>query len=161
MFDNPWFKPLRFLITDDQGKKVPPPISNNLEMWLHIEAEIKQFDPALDVGYGVYSEEGELVYWSFHTDEAVEKWPKWERGKYIFRTQIPKRLLNEGIYRIELMAALHFREWVLQSGVNSPSIFLTINGGLSDSPQWMVKRPGILAPIFTWETNIVNENRVS
>lgn len=64
---------------------------------------------------------------------------------------MPKRFLNEGSYRIELIGSLHFREWILQPGVSAPSIYLTINGGLSDSPYWTVRRPGMLAPVFEWE----------
>ena len=64
---------------------------------------------------------------------------------------IPRRLLNEGTYRIELIASLHCRDWLLAPGQNAPSIFLTIQGGLSDSPYWMGRRNGIVAPVLPWE----------
>lgn len=35
--------------------------------------------------------------------------------------------------------------------VNSPFIFITISGGLSDSPYNLIKRNTALAPIFRWE----------
>jgi len=47
---------------------------------------------------------------------------------------------------------LYNRQWMYEPNVNSPSIYLNIQGGLSDSPYWMTKRPGILAPIFNWES---------
>jgi hypothetical protein len=35
--------------------------------------------------------------------------------------------------------------------MNTAGIFLTIHGDLSDSPYWMFKRPGIIAPVIGWE----------
>jgi lipopolysaccharide transport system ATP-binding protein len=59
--------------------------------------------------------------------------------------------LNEGEYRLELNLSLHFRDWFCQPGVNAPAIALMIQGGLSNSPYWMIRRPGLLAPVFQWE----------
>jgi lipopolysaccharide transport system ATP-binding protein len=59
-------------------------------------------------------------------------------------------MLNEGTYRLEVVGGLHARSWLLQPGVNSPSVSLTIQGGLSDSPLWMHKRDGLLAPVIPW-----------
>ena len=66
-------------------------------------------------------------------------------------SKIPKHLFNEGHYRIELIGGLHFRKWFFEPGKTAPSVSLEIRGGLSDSPYWMVKRPGTLAPIMEWE----------
>jgi lipopolysaccharide transport system ATP-binding protein len=59
--------------------------------------------------------------------------------------------LNEGNYRIELIGGLHFREWLFAPGLNAPHINLTIQGGLSESPYWIARRPGLLAPLLRWE----------
>jgi lipopolysaccharide transport system ATP-binding protein len=72
------------------------------------------------------------------------------------KSRLPSRLLNEGTYRIELIASLHFREWLFESGVNAPCVVITIQGGLSDSPYWMVRRPGLLAPVVPWAAQIVD-----
>jgi len=144
------FKPSRFLVTDAQGRRKQMPTTNDSEIWLCVEGEIHQTDPSFNVGYAVYAEDGQLLYWSFTTDGHLDRWPKMIRGTIRLRTRIPPRFLNEGIYRIELLASLHYRKWLLEPGVNAPSIFLTIQGGLSDSPLWMVKRPGQLAPVIEW-----------
>jgi lipopolysaccharide transport system ATP-binding protein len=54
------------------------------------------------------------------------------------------------VYRLEVIGGLHHRQWLFEPGVNAPSIYLIIQGGLSDSPVWMIKRPGILAPVMPW-----------
>jgi lipopolysaccharide transport system ATP-binding protein len=51
---------------------------------------------------------------------------------------------------VELLASLHCRKWLLEPGVNAPSLFLRIQGGLSDSPLWMARRPGLFGPVFRW-----------
>jgi lipopolysaccharide transport system ATP-binding protein len=66
----------------------------------------------------------------------------------IFRP--PARFLNEGTYRLELIAVLHNRTWLMQPGVSAPQVTLVIQGGLSDSPNWVAKRPGILGPVLNW-----------
>ena len=152
--DNAWFSPLRFLMTDAKGDKLTMPVSNNSDIWVQIEANIKELDSALTVGYAIYTEEGTLLYWSYQTDEAPDNWPVLEKGFCTLRSKIPERFLNEGMYRIELIGSLHFRQWLFEPGRNAPSIFLNIQGGLSESPYWMAKRPGALAPVIEWQKSL-------
>ena len=115
-----------------------------------------QTESSLQVGYAIYTDDGNLLYWTSHTDMREDEWPKLDKGCYVFRSQIPKRFLNEGTYRIELIAALYFKQWLYQPGKNSPAICFAIQGGLSDSP-YMTKRPGALAPILVWQCrNIIS-----
>lgn len=150
-FANPWFTPEAFSVTDAQGQPLAMPCSNDSEMWVHIEGTVDLEDSALQVGYALYSEDGMLLYWTFHTDGKERDWPKLAKGRHAVRSKVPSRFLNEGTYRIELMLALYFRQWLAQPGVSSPSIFLEVRGGLSDSPYWMMKRPGALAPQLEWK----------
>lgn len=149
-FINPWFKPTIMSITDEKGDIIKSSVNNNSEFWIQIEGEIEEIDPALTVGYAIYSEEGTLLYWSYQTDVEEEKWSQLKKGYCILRSQIPKRFLNEGIYGIELIGGLHFRKWLFEHGANTPIIYLRIEGGLSDSPYWMMKRPGVIAPVMKW-----------
>lgn len=150
-YKNPWFEPLTFYLSNAKGEIIRSSISNIDEAFITIEGCIDILDPSLTVGYAIYSEEGILLYWTYHTDVREELWPRLKTGKNIIRSRIPKRFFNQGVYRIELISSLHFRQWLCQPGMNAPSIFLTITGGLSDSPLWMSKRPGTLAPVIEWE----------
>lgn len=149
--DNPWFKPLKFYISDQCGNKAIMPLKSDSQHWVHIEGEIEKLDPALCVGYAIYSDNGYLLYWSYQTDSPEEQWPMLSTGHNILRSRLPKRFFNEGAYRIELISGLHYRKWICQPGKNAPSICFTIQGGLSDSPYWMKKRPGMLAPVIDWQ----------
>lgn len=149
--NNQFFKPLKFFIGDKKGTLSKMPVSNNSNNWIHIEGYIKKWDRALTVGYAIYSEENDLLYWSYQTDDEEIKWPKLTNGYCKLRSKIPKRFLNEGDYRIELIASIHFREWLCEPEKNTPIINLNIRGDLSNSPYWIMKRPGILGPHLKWE----------
>ncbi|MDD4650651.1 MAG: ABC transporter ATP-binding protein [Methanothrix sp.] len=149
-FDNPWFKPLHFFLGDADGNNSIMPVNNDSEIYLYLEGDVKLLHPALCIGYAIYCDDGTLLYWSFQTDGLEENWIKLSKGINVLRSKIPGRFLNEGIYRIECIGRLHSGQWLFEPGRNAPPIFLTIQGGLSDSPYWMSRRPGILAPVMDY-----------
>ncbi len=150
-FENSWFKPLRFFVSNEKGDASHMPVRNDSDIWVHIEADVRQLDAALTVGYAIYGDHGRLLYWSYQTDQVSDRWPQLKTGTCILKSKIPQHFLNEGKYQIELIGGLHFREWLFEPGRNAPTIFMTIQGGLSKSPLWMAKRPGLLAPVMDWQ----------
>ena len=149
-YDNKWFKPLSFSITDESLNSLSSPVANNQDIWVQIEVEILEIDPALTMGYAIYAEDGNLIYWSYQTDAAEENWPKIKSGISRWRSKIPANYLNEGSYKLEIIGGLHFREWICEPVVNAPFVEFQISGGLSESPFWHAKRPGLLAPVMNW-----------
>lgn len=149
-FDNQWFKPLKMYIGNEDNVILEMPTENNKDFWLYIEGEVNETDSSLNIGYTVYDEKGLVIYLSTHTDN-VDKFKVLKKGNYVFKSKIPRRFLNEGIYKIELMASLYRRQWILEPSRENPYIFLNIKGGLSDSPMWYEKRSGAVAPVFNWE----------
>jgi lipopolysaccharide transport system ATP-binding protein len=150
-FRNNYFFPVRFAVVDGDGNPLHMPMRGDAEMWVEIEGEVAQADPALTIGYAIYAEDGNLLYWSYQTDQPESQWLALTRGKHRLRSRIPTHLLNEGNYRIEFIGGLHFRQWLFAPGLNAPHINLTIQGGLSESPYWIARRPGLLAPLLRWE----------
>jgi len=150
-FSNPWLQPQRLFLADARGVPLIMPVRADAEIWLHIVADFKTLDPALTIGYSIYAESGELLYRSCQTDTKPEKWPRLRLGRIVLRGRVPPGLLNEGTYRLDLIAALHNREWVFDPDRATPSVFLELQGGLSDSPLRNTKRPGFLAPVLPWE----------
>lgn len=146
-----YFEPLKFYIGDDNEHPMSMPIKNSQDCWVYIKGKVRSVDPAIQFGYALYGEDGSLLYWNCQTDSEESLWPKVTRGDVTFRAKFPKRMLNEGNYRLEVIVALYYREWICEPGVNAPYIDINIQGGLSDSPYWMVKRPGIMAPLIPWE----------
>jgi lipopolysaccharide transport system ATP-binding protein len=147
---NPYFVPNAIYLSDTDGKKVAGLINNNSDVGVTISGEILQEDNALCIGYALYEETSQLLYWSYVTDSSENQWPKMKKGYCQFRCSIPKRLLNEGNYRIEMIGGLHSREWLFEPGKTKCIIHFQIRGGLSDSPYWITKRPGLIAPLMNW-----------
>ena len=153
--DNDYFSPISVQVIDETGAVPAMPITNNQDYFIEIEANVEILHLALTIGYCLYSEDYLPLYWSYYTDAGKEDWPVLERGKNILRSKLPKRLLNEGIYHIELIAELHLVKWLFEPKKNNPTIQLEIRGGLSESPYMTQKRPTILAPILKWQkTNV-------
>jgi len=149
-YSNPWFQPSRFYLGDEKGNVAKMPVRNDQPVYVWIEGKVEKEEIALNIGYALYDESGSLLYWSAHTDLHEDSWPRLTFGRNILKSQIPQRFLNQGKYRIELLIALYQREWMSEPGANAPAIELVIQGGLSDSPYWMERRPGVLAPVCDW-----------
>lgn len=151
-FDNAYFKPLAFWVESEApGAAAGDPISNRYPLTVRVSGEVRSVDPAFNIGIALYSEDGSLLLWSFLRDVGEAEWVTLHSGTTEFRVSIPPRLLNEGGYRLELISGLHCRGWFSEPGVNAPSISFAIQGGLSDSPYWDFKRPGLFAPVWRWQ----------
>ena len=153
-YDNEYFKPISFKIVDKNGGIPAMPISNDSDLFVEIEANITTLHSALTIGYCFYTEDGQQLYWTYQTDMAKEQWPDLKQGKNILRSKLPKRLVNEGNYQIELIGGLHFIKWLFEPRKDNPIINLEIQGGLSDSPYMTHKRPTILSPNLEWKNNV-------
>lgn len=149
-FENRFFKPNRVTVGDRSGRPATSPLRNDSEICIWIEGEVEIEDPALEVGYQLVTAEGKPLFWSLTTDTSENGWPAIKRGHCKLLCVLPTRFLNEGEYRIELSVSLHWREWICRPG-DSPCVAFSIQGGLSDSPYWMHKRPGYVAPVLGWE----------
>jgi lipopolysaccharide transport system ATP-binding protein len=150
-FQNSWFFPKMFCICDKDGKDVGFTIRNDEEIFLEVGGVITELDDRLAIAYFIYSSDNTLLYQSATHDVNAEKRIKFELGENVVRTRISKRFLNEDEYRIELVIFLHCYKYIAQQTVNAPSIYFQIEGGLSDSLQWITKRQGLLAPEMEWE----------
>jgi len=152
VYRNRQFTPARFYIGAEDGSVATGAQRNDEELYVFVEGLIDELDPSLQIGYAVYRESGELLYWSFHTDTKESEWAPTRLGRCAFKSRLPKRLLNEGHYRIDLGVALFCRQWLCEPGVRCPSLHLEISGGLSDSPYWTQRRPGLLSPVLPWHS---------
>ncbi len=147
-FQHPSFRPLRIGLVHENGEPLQNPASREAGLWVEIDAEVEQPHSALTVGYAIYSEDGVLLYWTYHSDCD---WSSLQPGMIRLRGELPVQALNEGTYRVELIGGLHHIEWFFQPGRNAPHVSLAIQGSLSESPLWLAKRPGILAPVLRWK----------
>jgi lipopolysaccharide transport system ATP-binding protein len=151
-FDSVYFRPVSLELIDKLGNAINRPIRNNEKVRVRIVFDSTMLDNAFNVGYALYDQLGVLQYMSVTTDGPENEWPKWHAGRNCAFSELPQRLLNEGTYTIELIASLHCTTWLIAPSAEGPSITVSIEGGLSDSPYWLSKRPGALGPVVRWRT---------
>jgi lipopolysaccharide transport system ATP-binding protein len=145
------FDLLEFFVGDADGGVLRGPSANDQSIYVHVRGRLEDRVPGLRVGFALHSEDGLLLFSTLSTDEAEAFHPHLDPGVCRLRCAIPARLLNEGGYQLEFIAQLRAGEWIYQQGRNAPSVSFTIQGGLSDSPFWLDRRPGVLAPVLRWE----------
>jgi len=139
-FNNEYFKPEKFYISRE----------NENDIYINIEANINKKDDALTAGYALYSEDGTLLYWSYQTDSNESDWPKLNIGYNKIKSRLPIEILNSGIYKIELIASLYFKEWIITPNKINPTIFFNFSKKFNESKYWIQKRPGIVTPNNKW-----------
>ncbi len=148
---NPYFKPLRLAIVDKNLDVICRELRADEEIGIMITGWVEKQNIALTVGYALSSSSGSDLFKSVHTDTEQDDWPEISIGHNTLLTWIPPHFLNEGNYKVELLMTLHYQEWLSQPHHNAPTVQFSIRGGLSKSPYWLLKRPGALAPLLSFE----------
>jgi lipopolysaccharide transport system ATP-binding protein len=149
--NNKYFQPERLEIqTMGPNSGSIGPFSNKYPVRVSVSGFLKRIESGLSIGIAVYNDQDETMFYTFTTDVPQDQWPRLKPGPIELVTTIPARLLNEGKYRIELIASLHKRAWLFEPGGDVPSVVCSIQGGLSDSPLWYEKRPGRLGIVLPW-----------
>ncbi len=149
-FTNEWFTPTHFYLDDGNGAVLEKGrIGVNEKIIACVEGVCNSADTAIQIGIAVYGADGNLVFWTFSTDNEKE-WIELRPGVNRLQVTIQEFLLNEGVYRVELGVALYHRQWLCEPGNNSPALTLEVAGGFVESRYWSSKRPGLLAPRCPW-----------
>ena len=148
---NPYFQPARLAVVDPEGEPLRRDAGADEKVGVLIEGVCRTPRPDLILGFELLTASGDSVFISQHTDTEPARWPPIRPGHNRLVAWIPPHLLNEGTYRIELVAFLHHSEWIFRPRRNSPSIKFHVHGGLSESPHWIVARPGAIAPLIPFE----------
>jgi lipopolysaccharide transport system ATP-binding protein len=148
---SPFFDLLAFQLVDgSKNQNLAGVVKNDDLGGVYIKFEVKEQHPNLCYGIAVYTQQEQLLFWSYQTDKAQNDWVQPHIGINEVIIWLPKRILNEGAYKIKVIASLHFIKWIILHK-EAPHINLQIVGGLSDSPIWNDARPGLLAPVLNFE----------
>ena len=148
---NDHFRVDRFYLADPHGNVISHCVPNDTPVSVVIEGEVLKPDSSLQLGYGLFTGEMDLLYYSTNLDQPESNWVDLPRGSCRLSSRIPARLVNEGEYRVGLFLRLSRRRWVSEPGSSGPMLSYEIRGGLSDSPCLVSRRPGFLSPILPWQ----------
>ena len=155
--DNEFFTFQSLRVRDEDGKTITGSVPATARIFVEVCLRIKQLHPALSVGYAISNEAGKTVYWTVTTDANDDFIAEVKVGDVVLLTEIPPRFLNQGVYRLDLMAGLHYIGWLAEPGNADYAVFVRIEGGMSDSIYWRNHRPGIVAPVLPWSVSRVRK----
>jgi lipopolysaccharide transport system ATP-binding protein len=141
----------KFYLTDRSGEVVSHPVSNDSSVTVVIEGEVMKPDSNIQLGYGLFTDDMDLLYISTNLDQPETSWVDLQKGSFRLTSNIPARLINEGKYRVGLWFSLYRRKRYCDPGDKGPLLSFEVAGGLSDSPCLVVRRPGYLAPVLDWQ----------
>lgn len=138
----------RAAVTDAGGVTVWGLVQYTDELWLEIAASVENADATYNLGMILYDEEERLIFQSFYLDELTIP-ERLAAGTVTFRVRVPVELLNPGQYRLK--PVLQSRSRVIVGAVESdPSVYFDLQGRISQSPHWIERRPGTIAPRLRW-----------
>ena len=146
IFNYEEFSPLKMYSVNSEIEKSSM-FTNDRKIGICVEGNVLKKHHGFNIGFAIYNSKGDLIFWSLNTDIEPPKAINVDIGYNKIVMWIKPHFLNEGDYRVELITSIHHAEWLCKPEKNSPIIFFTIKGGLSDSPYWQETRPGIMAPI--------------
>ncbi|MBL8640262.1 MAG: ATP-binding cassette domain-containing protein, partial [Alphaproteobacteria bacterium] len=139
-------------IVDRDGAPVMAPCKNNAPPTIQMEIDVKI--KGAEVGYILYNQSGAALYASSTLDMGEDTNPlnKITTGLVSLTTNIPKNLLNEGIYTVAPFGFLRNDECFMHPTRhrNVPRLTFEIAGGMSETDLYFKSREGEFAPLVYW-----------
>lgn len=150
-FNNTYFTPQRFGLYEHDGSPVHGTVTRSDDVYVEIEGDIETPDNSLCVGFALYTQEGMELFRSFQTDllGSSEEIPVLNNHVRL-RAKLPLEILNNGDYRLMLIALLHNRQWLINIDNNTPSVDFSLDGLINSSPYCLERRPGFFAVNIPW-----------
>ena len=115
---------LGYHIASDDG--IPENLFKSGCYFLWVTAEIIKPNPAMILFAAYYNQSGDVVYVSSSQDDESSFLPG-SPGLFEFKTVVPVRELNAGIYRLELSCVIHRQGWILAPGHGGYRVFELID----------------------------------
>ncbi|MBN2432523.1 MAG: ABC transporter ATP-binding protein [Acidobacteria bacterium] len=150
-FSHPNFTPTRLQVVDTELDPIRREVQSGERFGVVLEGEVSRLSPNLSLGIAVYASGNELLFWSWHTDQAEGDWPRLREGPNRLVVWIPAHFLNEEIYRIHLIASIHPHEWILHPRQWTPQVYIKVTGRPGRVPHRAVSRPGFTAPVLDFD----------
>jgi lipopolysaccharide transport system ATP-binding protein len=148
-FDSEYFSLIDFSLSQDGIQKNI--FNRSKDIKIVITLKIKAINPLLNLGISLSNNDSNL-YWSFFRDNDESIYYKLIKNSiFRFETNIPKNLLNDGKYFIELISAINESHWILEPGKNIVMKDFDIEGGdYGISMLNNTTRPTLLFPIMQY-----------
>lgn len=146
--------PYNFSILDDKFHVIDRVVRSDESLFVKIEFSINKIISNLLIGYCLYDQFGQMLYWSYPSDHSKFDLLNFKIGKSYknsIYSKIPLSILNDGKYNLQLIIGL-FNEKAILTRENS-DIFVSfeIFGNLNRGEYWIDQRQTVIAPIIEWQ----------
>lgn len=143
--------PLQLSLVDKNQQLLNFAFSRKTEAQILIKFYLHHLEPDICIGYSLMDENGQVIYRALHTDLAPDT-IQLHQGENILMSSLPLEILNEGQHQLVFEASIFPRRWLSNPFTEKEAMIgFEIKGGLSDSPYWITKRLGIIAPSTSWK----------
>ena len=153
-FENDYFTPLRFGVYNAKGEVNLASVKQDDELFVEIEGIVRKPEHGLGVGYSLYTQEGSLMYRTYHADQTdtPEEIPTLE-GHVTLRGRIPVEVMNMGAKRLDLSVIMNNMRWIIKPETRgNPSASFTVEPHLdSSSPYRTMKKAGPMMINSSWK----------
>lgn len=140
-----------FRVCDHAGRTIDAPVRNDVDATVEIGLSILKPHPNLTFGYALTNEAGVCVYWTSTHDAGHRHCPRIGAGNVVLTCALPRSLLNQGMFRLDFMSAIHAQEWLVHPNQTRTSVFLRVSG-LDETQHLRNTWPGVIAPVLRWSS---------
>lgn len=138
-------------ITDIHNVRQKSTIPSSNDSFVNIKFRLTEDVEDFTIGYAIETEGRSLLYTSYNVDNVGLKASALKKGEHHLIATIPPKLLNEGSYKISVIASIFNKKWLFEyTDKESPSLYMSIAGGLAHTKLWPHARDGYLAPKIDW-----------
>lgn len=122
-------------------------------VFLNFHLHFKQVTPNLNFGFALYSNDHQLLFWSFFRDKNEDFYKSINlKSTIVIKAEIPSNLLNDGEYFVEVITGIHNVGWLIAPGSGFfKTAFLVEGGNYGISLLSSTKRPSLLFPILDYK----------
>ncbi len=142
--------PLRCALQQENSTELVPNFTYLDKVKFEVDLDVHIRSEELTIGYAIYDASENLLFWSFNVDVSFGMQELIKEGHNRFECDVPLGIFNEGEYKLKLLLGIYNREWLIGPNDNGPSLSFSVEGVLSSSPYWIIKRPGLIAPRLSW-----------
>jgi lipopolysaccharide transport system ATP-binding protein len=132
----------------DSSGRLRSDFINTESITVEMEVLVREYVPNLRIGFDLKTYKNTVLFRTFSNDAKEIMEGKSSAGRnYILRTTIPAKLLNAGIYYINLAAGIHNKRWLVK---DLSALFINVVFEIPNSNYFGSSRPGDIAPILNW-----------
>lgn len=143
-------RPVSFSLTDEKGEVAAPIVSGDAPIDINIIYEADRKINDLQIGYGLYKDDGTIMMFSSIRDHKDFNWDEMKVGKNKITTRIPIDELEDGQYKFQMFLAIPGEMSILTLQNSSVMLSLSVEGNSARGPVWANKVRPAWAPVQKW-----------